>query len=609
MVDNLSKVIAGLRQAILPLFCLACLIFPSISFGQQLLELDDQKGRYPLGLYIDYLEDRKGELKIEELKSAEYADRFIHSREEKPNFGINPSVYWARFTLRNKTNYDQDWLLEVDFPLFGSVTLYTPQDGSYKVLQGGLFAPFNRREVAYRNDVYRLRMLSGEEKTFFLRVDNKGTKSLPLILWKPESFIETVSKEQLLMGLFYGIYIVMILYNLYLFAVLRDKNYLLYVCYVLVNGLFHFTYTGLSFQYLWPNSVILTSSMMFAFVGLSITFGSLFARGVLMLRSLVPTMDKAVLGVSFSGLLILLTGLLDNPVAPVITAVCGLVNPPIVIISSYTVLRKGYTPARFYLIAWLPVVVSLALTSFLNFGLIPINFITRYSLQISSTFTVILFSMALADRINVINRQRLEAEEEALRQQNLRNKELEMHNKELEQKVAERTNELVTSIKKLEIANQEAERKNVELIESHQRADRIFSALAEALPGTVLDGKYKLEDKIGGGGFGAVFRAKQLALGRTVAVKVFKPTPGNDSADAVERFKMEGVSASRLSHPNAVTVIDSAISQEGIAYLVMEYLSGRSLTQELRIEKKLSVKRAAEIIIPVCNALSEAHRL
>ncbi|MBX7220464.1 MAG: protein kinase [Blastocatellia bacterium] len=161
----------------------------------------------------------------------------------------------------------------------------------------------------------------------------------------------------------------------------------------------------------------------------------------------------------------------------------------------------------------------------------------------------------------------------------------------------------------LDQKNRELGQKNQELIASQQRADRIFSALAEALPGTVLDDKYRLEEKIGAGGFGVVFRATHLTLNRPIAVKVFRPLPGNDSAQAAERFKLEGISASRIQHPNAIQVLDSGVSSEGIAYLVMELLEGRTLSEELHENKAFSLKRCLNIVIQVCEALTEAHRL
>lgn len=200
--------------------------------------------------------------------------------------------------------------------------------------------------------------------------------------------------------------------------------------------------------------------------------------------------------------------------------------------------------------------------------------------------------------------------------------EIDTLNRDLERRVEERTNaladknrQLQTNLRQLEDARHEAEkrndelnRKNLELVQSKQQADRIFSALAEALPGTVLDGKYRLDEKIGSGGFGAVFRATHLALNRPIAVKVFKPMPGNDSATAVERFKLEGISVARLNHPNIINVIDSGISQEGIAYLVMELLQGHTLYEEVARKRPLSLKRCLKVLIPVCNALAEAHR-
>ncbi|MBX7219529.1 MAG: protein kinase [Blastocatellia bacterium] len=186
-----------------------------------------------------------------------------------------------------------------------------------------------------------------------------------------------------------------------------------------------------------------------------------------------------------------------------------------------------------------------------------------------------------------------------------KNAALEHANREIERQ----NSALVAAKAEVESKNSELDRRIADLVASQQQADRIFSALAEALPGTILDGKYRLDEKIGGGGFGVVFKSTHLVLDRPIAVKVFRPSPGNDSADAVERFKMEGVSASRLSHPNAIQVLDSGISPEGIAYLVMELLTGDSLAEELGRNHRLTLRRAAEIILPVCDSLAEAHRL
>jgi DNA-binding response OmpR family regulator len=158
----------------------------------------------------------------------------------------------------------------------------------------------------------------------------------------------------------------------------------------------------------------------------------------------------------------------------------------------------------------------------------------------------------------------------------------------------------------LERQNAELARRNAELLAAQKRTDLVFATLADVLPGRTLDGKYLLERRIGEGGFGAVFKGKHVGLGRDVAVKVFKPSRGNDSAQGLERFRREGASACRLDHPNVVQVLDSAISDEGIAYLVMELLEGRSLSDELKACGMLPVRRALDIAIPVCEVLAAA---
>jgi CheY-like chemotaxis protein len=129
---------------------------------------------------------------------------------------------------------------------------------------------------------------------------------------------------------------------------------------------------------------------------------------------------------------------------------------------------------------------------------------------------------------------------------------------------------------------------------------------AQAVPGCVLGGRYRLESRLGGGSFGTVFRARHLELDREVAVKVLSTSAGTDP-EALARFRREGASACRVSHPNAVTVLDLGVNAGGVAYLVMELLEGRPLDVELEGQGRLSPPRCAEILVPVCGALGAAH--
>jgi CheY-like chemotaxis protein len=129
---------------------------------------------------------------------------------------------------------------------------------------------------------------------------------------------------------------------------------------------------------------------------------------------------------------------------------------------------------------------------------------------------------------------------------------------------------------------------------------------AHVVPGVVLGGRYRIESKVGGGNFGTVYRALHLDLDRPVAVKVLAPSLGTD-AEALARFRAEGISACRVRHPNAVTVVDFGVSDRGVAYLAMELLEGWTFEEEL-LRGRVTVRRAAQVLVPICGALAEAHR-
>jgi serine/threonine protein kinase len=160
----------------------------------------------------------------------------------------------------------------------------------------------------------------------------------------------------------------------------------------------------------------------------------------------------------------------------------------------------------------------------------------------------------------------------------------------------------------LEEANRRLTAANAELTAAQKQADRVFAAYAKVLPGTVLDGKYRLDEELGAGGFGVVFRGRHLTLDCPVAVKVFRPVAGNDSGLDLQRFLREGATAARITHPNAVRVLDSGVSSGGVAFLAMELLRGRSLARELAAVGPLSLRRAATVAATVAEVLALAHR-
>ncbi|MBN2525099.1 MAG: serine/threonine protein kinase [Deltaproteobacteria bacterium] len=131
--------------------------------------------------------------------------------------------------------------------------------------------------------------------------------------------------------------------------------------------------------------------------------------------------------------------------------------------------------------------------------------------------------------------------------------------------------------------------------------------MTDDLIGKEILGQFRIVEKIGRGGMGAVYKAEQPAMDRVVAIKILHQKLAGRK-DLVSRFRREARAMSRLSHPNTVRVfLYGQLEETGQLYIAMEYLNGMDLAKHTRVEGPMNVQRAAKIMIQVLGALEEAH--
>jgi serine/threonine-protein kinase len=133
-----------------------------------------------------------------------------------------------------------------------------------------------------------------------------------------------------------------------------------------------------------------------------------------------------------------------------------------------------------------------------------------------------------------------------------------------------------------------------------------LKARPDELLGRVFDNRYEIRTALGGGGMGTVYRGWQLSVDREVAIKVIHAKLGGDRT-VVKRFLREARLSSRLSQPNIVNVYDFGQGDDGILYIVMELIRGRTLAKELDAQRPLAQKRITTIALQLCDALEAAH--
>ena len=138
------------------------------------------------------------------------------------------------------------------------------------------------------------------------------------------------------------------------------------------------------------------------------------------------------------------------------------------------------------------------------------------------------------------------------------------------------------------------------------RLDHAPDSAGETLLGAEIGGRFTVVSRIGSGGFGVVYKARQKGMDRDVAIKVLLANLG-ENATVVRRFHLEALAVSKLRHPNTIQIYDFGETDAGQLYIAMEYLDGISLQDALRAEGAMSARRAVHIIVQMARSLREAH--
>jgi PAS domain S-box-containing protein len=159
----------------------------------------------------------------------------------------------------------------------------------------------------------------------------------------------------------------------------------------------------------------------------------------------------------------------------------------------------------------------------------------------------------------------------------------------------------------LEAQHAELLRSKEALQRSLEQIRKLFAVVAEALEGQTVGGRYRLERRLAGGGFGVVYEGVDERDARRVAVKVLRPPPGGSGQAHLERFRREALAALQIDHPNVVEMLDQGVTDAGLPFLVMELLAGETLRELLDRERSLPLGEALEIGSGVASCLAALH--
>lgn len=418
-----------------------------------------------IGKNIEILKDKDNQYKANDLLTAA---NFVQATDATPNLGMDRSTYWIRFAITNNSN-DKDLVLDLAYPLIDSSALYIFDNplGEYKPAKDRLASD---SKPTHQNVVYGLEILPGQTQRYLVKITGPQIV-LPVIIRSEEGFLSSSLDSGVLMGIYVGLLAVMMLYNLFVYFSVREKSYLYYVFYILFIGLAQITITGFAYKYFWPSAPYASSTAVVYFSALSGVFAVVFFKDFLHTKEKLPAGEKYLNIVVVLYVLAVTARLLNFPtvsfrlldVAGIAAAVSGLTI-------AWKISRQRYRPAKFFLVAWTSFLSGLFLFVLRNLNILPYNMFTSYTMQAGTAIEVVLLSFALADKINILKKEKEASQAAELRASQENERIIKEQNVILEHKVEERTVELRQTNVELSDTLTKLKDAQTQLIESEKMA-------------------------------------------------------------------------------------------------------------------------------------------
>lgn len=375
----------------------------------QSLSIDQQLESAALSSHMQWVEDAEHELILEQVMTGEGID-WQHTEDETFSFGFTDSTYWFKTELTNSSDKTLELFLELANPLTDWITFYEIKTSGTRVIQTGDRLEFSHRPIIHSNFIFPIEIAPNESASYIFKVRDTDEFVLTPLLWNKDTYVTNSQHQTLINGLFYGVMMIMAIYNLIILIITRKKAYFYYVSFVISTALFIAVQQGYAFQYLWPNALNWNGYSDPVMVLVATSIGYIFTNEVIAIKSKIPQLYRAMTILIPIHILLLISFLFIPLQVSITTAIVFAVPGAVAcILAGFYLAFKGDIIARYYSIAWVGMIFGIVLTTFKAFGWVPYNVITANALPIGFVLEVALLSVALASQISRLEKEKVEA--------------------------------------------------------------------------------------------------------------------------------------------------------------------------------------------------------
>ncbi len=439
---------------------------------------------YDLSTSVEWFVDANAEFGFRDIINGRIKPYFKPPPTHILNFGYTNRPLWCRFRVRD-LNPDNLYM-EIKNPDLDSVSVYIFDENDHLVHQHhtGDYVPSGDREVSGNNFFIDLHTKKGNEYTVYLRARSVNSSLfLPLYIAPLKTFYNSDRREGVFQAIYYGVIFFIVIYNLFLFVILKKPEYFYFSAFVFFLGIVFAIYSGYAIHYLWGKQTWLNKYPV-VFASLSGIFSILFTSNLL--KSEIQTPRRhiwilALTGIYLLSIILQISGF--SKIAYRFMLYNVFFSFAFIISIALSVWRRGYKPAGYYIFAWSFFLAGFMLYALREFNVIPVNDLTIHAAQVGSFLAIILISFSLGKKINIYIDNTSEAWSLAASTAEENERLIKHQNRLLEDRVNQRTHDLKQTVQTLQ-------QQEEELKVANEFKDKVFSMISHDLrsPLTTLGG-------------------------------------------------------------------------------------------------------------------------
>lgn len=345
---------------------------------------------------ISYWIDSSKQATFEQIQTKQ----FIPTKKQ-PNLGFVKYPVWVRLQIAPK-NSDDKHILEMQARADTIIFWQKDKHGKWNAHETGDRLPFRTRSLAHYRILFPLYLPAQNTHEVYVCYKTHTQMKLYMQVWEERAFQAIANQANLLYGILYGVILLMIIYNIFIWLVVRDVAYLYYIGFaffmLLIQAQSHL------YQYVWGDYVTFNNNGVYYWVGALNICSANFARLFLNTRKYAPRLEKILLYLTGYGIFVMIctTFLSFSATSRIIFTF----NPPytlFLLIAGILVWRKGNPYAQYYVWAWSAYFVGIFILAIHNRNLIGNSFLTSYALEISTLIEIVMLSLAMSYKYKIIS--------------------------------------------------------------------------------------------------------------------------------------------------------------------------------------------------------------